>query len=524
LIVIALAQALVAFNVTTLKMSVDAIVEALSVPATHVNTAIVVYALMVAGLILLGARIGRAFGFQRMFRATTAVFGVAMAVMAVSTGSPTMICAQIVAGAATAALLPTLVALIMAHYEARQRTRALSWLGLVQTMGAVPAFLLAGMITTWIGWRFAFGLMAVLAIVVHALGDSLRSSELPSRAGIDGLGALLVAASILLIGLGFEYFVPGSTMLAQASAPERLRAMLSGTAAIVCGVVLLKILFLWSRKRRSSGHSPLIPVEIFDVVQNRASLFSMFAVGLIGSSLTFFIPLYMEVVQGHNSLYTAIAVLPFLIAGYAAGILVTRFYGRMPPRGVARSGFGALAVGSLLLAVTINNDWETTGVIFGMTLAGAGEGALVTLLFDLLVLTAPRNLTDEVSTLCSSTTYLAVGVGTALSAVLVTGVLGIALHQQLAFSPVIVDSLRSEVNLDQVSFVSNDRLSRVLSRTSATTEQVDEAVRINTAARLVALRISLLILGIVAMAAILAARGLPQRAEIPVSQPRVDPE
>ena len=48
------------------------------------------------------------------------------------------------------------------------------------------------------------------------------------------------------------------------------------------------------------------------------------------------------------------------------------------------------------------------------------------------------------------------------------------------------------MNLDSINFVSNDRLRSVMERTSATPRQVEEAVRVNTEARLRALRIGML--------------------------------
>ncbi len=52
--------------------------------------------------------------------------------------------------------------------------------------------------------------------------------------------------------------------------------------------------------------------------------------------------------------------------------------------------------------------------------------------------------------------------------------------------------LQAQVDLDSINFVSNDRLQAVLADTTATPAQVAEAVRVNTEARLRALKIGLL--------------------------------
>ena len=77
--------------------------------------------------------------------------------------------------------------------------------------------------------------------------------------------------------------------------------------------------------------------------------------------------------------------------------------------------------------------------------------------------------------------------------------------------------LQSQVNLDSITFVSNDRLGSILAGTNATPEQVAEAVRVNTEARLGALKIGLLILACLSFVTIIPARRLPnyRPGEIP---------
>src|SRR5215468_7882094 len=103
LIVIILAQILLMFNLTTLQVSIEGIASSFRKPATIVGTAIVAYSLVVAGLIMVGARVAGIYGSRRIFRTMVVVFGAAMALMAFSPSSVTMIIAQIAAGVAAAA-------------------------------------------------------------------------------------------------------------------------------------------------------------------------------------------------------------------------------------------------------------------------------------------------------------------------------------------------------------------------------------------------------------------------------------
>src|SRR5215469_7043107 len=142
MIVVALAQILMAFNVNALRVSIGGI--SLGTSPTAVGTAIVTHSLFIAGLVMLGAKIGALCGPRPVFKVTVLLFGAAMVLMALSSSATMMIVAQGVAGAAGAALVPTLVVLIAANYRGRRQTQALGWLGASEAMGGVLAFLVAG--------------------------------------------------------------------------------------------------------------------------------------------------------------------------------------------------------------------------------------------------------------------------------------------------------------------------------------------------------------------------------------------
>jgi hypothetical protein len=158
-------------------------------------------------------------------------------------------------------------------------------------------------------------------------------------------------------------------------------------------------------------------------------------------------------------------------------------------------------------------------VIVSMVLAGLGEGSLVTLLFNVLVTASPKKMAGDVGSLRGTTNNLANGVGTAMAGALVVGVLGAGVHRALVHNPVIPNELKMEMNLDNVPFTSNAQLRSFLANTGATREQVNEAVRINTEVRLVALKLSFFTLAGLALLAFFPAGGLPDyiRGELPGS-------
>ncbi|KAA5594834.1 MFS transporter, partial [Blastochloris sulfoviridis] len=157
----------------------------------------------------------------------------------------------------------------------------------------------------------------------------------------------------------------------------------------------------------------------------------------------------------------------------------------------------------------------------GLVLFGIGQGSLVTLLFNVLVTASPKELAGDVGSLRGTTNNLAAAVGTAVAGALLVGLLSSIVLVSVAENPKLPPEIQAQVDLDNINFISNDRLQSVMERTTASPEQVAEAVRVNTDARLRALKIGLIIMALVAMLAIIPASRLPNYipGEIPDPSP-----
>src|SRR5687768_12052372 len=121
MIVIAMGQALMSFNVSAIPVSMSGMVASFNVPPTTVGTAIVMYSLGVSGFVMLGAKLGQRFGSKIFFQAAVSLFLLALVTMVLSPTVEVMLAAQGLAGLSGAALVPTLVVLIADHYRGKQQ-------------------------------------------------------------------------------------------------------------------------------------------------------------------------------------------------------------------------------------------------------------------------------------------------------------------------------------------------------------------------------------------------------------------
>jgi MFS family permease len=219
-------------------------------------------------------------------------------------------------------------------------------------------------------------------------------------------------------------------------------------------------------------------------------------------------------------------MMPFMLTVFFTAILIVRLYNRFTPRQIARAAFVLVSAGTLWLAFVARNDWSVFPVIVGLITVGLGQGALVTLLFNVLVTSAPKELSGDVGSLRGVTQNLAAAVGTAVMGALLVGLLSSMIMSHLLDNPVIPPEfkraeLAERFNLENINFIRNEQLKERLQQTPATPEKVDEAVRINTESRLRALKIGFLVLSGLALLAILPCGWLPdyRPGEIPSGQP-----
>ena len=506
--VIVLAQMQMAFNVNAIPVSIGPIVEELNIPATSVGTALVVYSLFVAAFVMVGAKFGKMFGARLVFQVTALLHGGAMAVMALSQNAGMMNTAQALAGLAAAALVPTLVVLIAANYSGPQKSQALGILAATPALSGALAFFVAGFLGTFLSWRYSFGLLSFVSIIVFLLSFRLKPVPRQSGVKIDAVGVALSAIAVIMITFGFNNLNNWGIVLASNSAPFNILGLSPALLFLVFGLLLFQAFFAWSHLIVEVGRMPLLSLEVLDSPKERATIVCLLVIGALGPAVNFLIPLFIQIVQGRTTMQTAIAVVPYTLAIAASAIFIVRFYNRLTPRRIAVVAFALVAGGLTLLSFVVGNNWGTAMVILGLLLVGLGEGSLLTLLFNVMVTSSPKELAGDVGALRGVANNLSTALGTAFAGVVAVGLLSLFVTNAVGQAN-LPRSLQRQVNLDNVNFISNDQLDDVMAQTTATDAQIEQAVAINETARLRALRASFLMLAAISLLAIFPSFGLP---------------
>ena len=521
MIAIALGQMIMSYNVASLPVALGGIVKSFGVPPTTVATGIVAYSMLVAGFVMLGAKLAQRFGALQVFRFAVVLFCAAQILMTFSPTVTLMLTAQALCGAAGAVIVPSLVALIAENYTGRRQATALGALGSAHAAAGVLAFIIGGVLGTYIGWRPAFGILIAVSAIVFLLSFRLKRDYGRPDVHIDFVGVVLAASAIVLISFGCNNLNGWGLLLATANAPFDLLGLSPASVMIVFGVVLGQAFLMWTLRRQAAGKTPLLALAVIDSPEERCAVYALFTVVALEAALNFSVPLYIQIVQGRSPLATAVAMMPFNLTVFFMAMLIVNLYDRLTPRQIGRYGFILCTIALVWLAFVLRNDWSEIPVLFGLVLFGIGLGSLVTLLFNVLVTASSKQLAGDVGSLRGTAQNLAVAVGTALAGALLVGLLSTIALSSIAANPVLPKEIQSQVDLDNITFVSNDRLRGLMEGTTATPQQVEEAVRVNTDARLRALKIGFLIMAGLALLAIIPAGRLPNYlpSEIPSDAP-----
>src|SRR5699024_12415752 len=137
-----------------------------------------------------------------IFRCVLVVFAASSVAMIASQTVAWVIVGQLLAGAAAAIIVPSLVALIAENYRGQQQATAVGSLGSARALSGASAFLLGGTLGTFVGWRPIFFITLVVATAVVALSFTLRSGRGAGAERRDAFASALPCAALAGLAQG----------------------------------------------------------------------------------------------------------------------------------------------------------------------------------------------------------------------------------------------------------------------------------------------------------------------------------
>ena len=182
LITLAAGQFLMTLDSSVMNVAIATVAEDVGTTITGIQTAITLYTLVMAMLMISGGKIGSMIGRRRAFAIGCVIYGIGSLTTALAPNLPVLILGwSVLEGIGAALILPAIVALVAGNFVAAERPRAY---GLVMGAGAIAVAvgpLIGGIATTYFSWRWVFvGEVLVVAVILLL---ARRVADAPPEAG-----------------------------------------------------------------------------------------------------------------------------------------------------------------------------------------------------------------------------------------------------------------------------------------------------------------------------------------------------
>ncbi|MGF0116651.1 MFS transporter [Promicromonospora sp. Marseille-Q5078] len=512
LLTLASGQFLMTLDSSVMNVSIAQVAEDLGTTVTGVQTAITLYTLVMATMMITGGKIGSMIGRRRAFGLGLVIYGVGSLTTALAPDLVVLVLGwSVLEGLGAALIMPAIVALVAANVPAQGRARAY---GLIAAAGAVAVAagpLIGGAVTTLWTWRLVFVGEVGVVLVILALSRRIHDSPVGPRSRLDVVGACLSAVGLGLVVLGVLRAAEWGWIRAVPGAPAILG--LSPTLWMaLAGLLVLRLFVGWERHVVDRGAEPLVDVAMLHDARLRGGLTMFFFQFLLQAGLFFTIPLYLSVVLGLSAFATGVRLLPLSVALLVTALGVPRLAPRASPRRVVTWGLVGILAGIVSLVGALEVGAGAEVVTVPLLLAGLGVGALASQLGAVTVSAVPDERSGEVGGLQNTATNLGASLGTALAGSVLIGALTASFVAGIADDERVMAAVSEEAQVAMaagIPFVSDEDLAGVLATTDLSDDAAQVVVEQNTAARLAGLRASLAVLAIVAAVAVFLTRLLP---------------
>ena len=381
---------------SVMNVSIATVAKDVGTTVTGIQTAITLYTLVMAALMITGGKIGQIIGRKRAFAIGCVIYGTGSAITAISPSLPVLIFGwSFLEGVGAALILPAIVALVASNFDRAERPRAY---GLVASAGAIAVAagpLIGGLFTTYLSWRLVFVGEVFIVIAILILARRITDVAPEERVALDVFGTVLSALGLGLVVFGILRAGAWGFVQPKPEAPHWLGLSPTIWLILAGGLVLLAFVG-WENRRIARGDEPLVDPKMLTNATLRGGLTSFFFQYLLQAGLFFTVPLFLSVALGLSAIATGVRILPLSVTLLLAAVGVPKFFPEASPRLVVRLGFLALLAGIVVMIGALDAGAGPEIVTWPMLLAGLGVGALASQLGAITVSSVPDERTGEV--------------------------------------------------------------------------------------------------------------------------------
>jgi MFS family permease len=419
--ILAAAQFVMVLDSSVMNVSISQIVADLDTTVQGVQLAITMYALVMAALMLAGAKLGDILGRDKAFAIGLGIYGLGSFTTAISPSLGVLLIGwSLIEGIGAAIVMPAIVSLVAGTYDGRHRAAAFGIIGGIAGAAIAAGPLIGGWVTTELSWRYVFAGEVVIVIAILLLRGRLRTfpAALP-RPRLDFVGIALSASGLAVAVYGIlkssEWGLVQPRGALTIGGTEITPFGFSAVPfLILAGGGLLAAFAIWEERRERKGEDTLLDRSLLRIVPLRAGLLTLMMQQLILLGTFFVLPVYLQIVLGLDAFDTGKRLFPMSVTMFLAALAAPRLLSGVSPKRVSQAGLVALMIASLLLLGTIDVELNDAGFAIALAIFGIGAGLLLSQLGNVIMSSVPSEKTNEAGGLQGTAQNLGASLGTAL--------------------------------------------------------------------------------------------------------------
>ena len=407
---LALAQFICSFAGSNVNVMIADISDDLDTTVKGVQTAITLFLLIMAILMIPCSKLTDRWGRKRCFTWGLTLYGAGALLSAVSPNLGVLILGNsVLEGVGTALLIPPVYILATIWFtDLTKRAWAFGVISGLGGIGAAAGPLIGGVITTGISWRAAFVFQAIVVATIIFLSRRLVDPLPPDPTRpFDAVGAILSAVGMFCVVFG----------ILQAGTNNALFAVF-----LVLGVALLIGFFFYIRARERAGKEPLLSTGLFRNRVCNLALVTQNMQWLLLMGVSFVVSVFLQEVRGYSAIGTGVvftaATVGILVSSFAAARLAKKY----SQRTLIVAGFVVALAGIALFLGLVHSSSKVVAFVPGLLLIGLGVGVMLTPSVNVVQSSFPEALQGEISGLSRAVSNLGSTFGTAIAGTILVSV------------------------------------------------------------------------------------------------------
>jgi MFS family permease len=445
-----LCQFIASYAGSAMNVAISSIAKDLGTTVSGVQTAITLFTLTMAALMIPGSKLTDIWGRKRCFLIGLVVYGGGALVAAAAQSLPVLIVGySLLEGIGSALMIPPIYIIITVLFDdLPSRARSFGQVSAAAGIGAAAGPLIGGLITTSISWRASFVLQAGVVAAIFVMASRIKApTRTTSHPGFDVTGAVLSAAGLFLIVLGvlqsrtYGWFTSRAdfTIANTVIIPE------GGVSPVwlfvVLGAAMMAVFFWHVGRRERAGKPALVSASLFRNRISNLGLGTQNIQWLVLQGSFFVISVFMQEIRGLNAVKTGLALTPATVGILASSAIAGRLAKRYPQRTLIIWGFAITTLGMIELLAFGRATSSIWTFVPGLFLMGVGIGAMLTSSVNVVQSAFPESEQGEISGVSRSVSNLGSSLGTAIvGSVLVSSLVAGNKHYALAMAVLVLIS------------------------------------------------------------------------------------